>query len=819
MNRLISLLFIIFLVTTSYGEDKIRFGVFAYIGYEKTKEKFEPLVEYLNTKLTKKVVLEVLTQEEMDRKIREKQLDIVTTNPTHFLVIRNSEKLSGALATEIDFLDGKPTDKVAGVILVNKDSKINSLKDIKNKKIATPSLKHMGGFRAQAYELYLKNIIVEKENHLIITKVHNEAIKQLLSKEADVAFVREGIYEQMIADGELKAEDVKIINEQKYIDFPFKTSTKLYPQWPIFELPHTKEADIKEIISALYSFDPDSTYAKKSHIYGYSLPADYLIVENMARALRLPPYEKIGKIDHEDIWQQHKFDLIGLLVFLVIVLLYNVSTRKKLQMIHEKNLLIQKTQTKFQTLFEESLDGILLMDPHTQQFLEFNHHAFEMYGYTSDEFALLTAKDLETLEDEEQILATQKKILENGWDRFTTKHKTKTGEIKDIIVNVRAIVLDNKDLFHVTFHDITEMRKQAELIEQQKEEFEAIFKYSKDGIAIIDLQSRFLNFNDAYMNITGYRREELLQKSCMELTTPTDRERSKRLLELVIETGYFENFEKTCITNGGKYISVNMSFSLMPDRKRILLVTKDVSSLKLFESQAKLASMGEMIGNISHQWKQPLTAISASSGAMRIHTHLNVLNLEKINTFLDGIDSNVEYLSKTIEVFRNFVTEKKEKARVKFSTRLFVIRSIVGSMLKNNHITYNEILPEIEIEFETIVGELDQVIINIINNAKDILIAKAIENPMIELRGSLVGQKFLITIEDNGGGIPLDAMSKIFEPYFTTKHQSQGTGLGLHMSYKIVTENLQGKIYAANTQRGAKFFIELPLGLVNNGIV
>ena len=101
------------------------------------------------------------------------------------------------------------------------------------------------------------------------------------------------------------------------------------------------------------------------------------------------------------------------------------------------------------------------------------------------------------------------------------------------------------------------------------------------------------------------------------------------------------------------------------------------------------------------------------------------------------------------------------------------------------------------------------VLINILNNAKDALIYNQIENPWIKLSLESNETTVLITIEDNAGGVPEDIIPHIFEPYFTTKHQSQGTGLGLYMSYKIIVENLKGKLYAKNRLFGAKFFIEL----------
>ena len=176
MFKITCLLIILFLSTFAHGKEEIRFGVFAYLGYEKTKEKYEPLIEYLNTKLDKKVILEVLTQEEMDLKIKNKELDIATTNPTHFLVIRQNTNLSGAIATLIEKGNGKPINSLAGVIVVRKDSPINSIKDIKNKKIATPSLKNMGGFRAQAYEFHKNNQDVIKENEFIYVNIHQDGI-------------------------------------------------------------------------------------------------------------------------------------------------------------------------------------------------------------------------------------------------------------------------------------------------------------------------------------------------------------------------------------------------------------------------------------------------------------------------------------------------------------------------------------------------------------------------------------------------------------------------------------------------------------------
>ena len=237
--------------------------------------------------------------------------------------------------------------------------------------------------------------------------------------------------------------------------------------------------------------------------------------------------------------------------------------------------------------------------------------------------------------------------------------------------------------------------------------------------------------------------------------------------------------------------------------------------------KSRLAQMGEMIENIAHQWRQPLSVISSSSGNLRIKKALGTLTDEKLDESLKAIEDTTQYLSQTIDTFRDFIKEKKEFKKVILQERIDRVLNIVNTSLKVNHIKLiNKIDYSNPIKLTLVVGELSEVIISIINNAKDILVENNVKDAWIKLDLHRQDDKVIISIEDNGGGIPEDILSKIFDPYFTTKHQSQGTGLGLHLSYKIVVESLKGKLYAKNsenidqdgkTSSGAKFFIELPL--------
>ncbi len=325
-------LFLLILLTLNlYAKDEIHFGVYAYKGYEDTKKRYDPLVQHLNETLHKKVILEVLTQDEMNKKIAAKELDIVTTSPIHFLILRHEHKLSGAIATLVAMYDDAHTNKFAGVIVVKNDSPIKTLSDIKNKIIATPNVNLLGGFRAQAYELHKSGIDIIKESKEIIElkSGYTDVIKHVLEGKSDVGFTRDGIVEQMIKKGEIKASDVRIINQQTHKNYPFKTSTVLYPEWPIFALPHADEEDVKDFVSALFLLKPTSEHAKESKIYGYSLAADYLETEELTRELRLPPFDQTPQITLEDIWDKYKYSLIIFMLALMGALTSYIHIERK----------------------------------------------------------------------------------------------------------------------------------------------------------------------------------------------------------------------------------------------------------------------------------------------------------------------------------------------------------------------------------------------------------------------------------------------------------------------------------------------------------
>ncbi|MGB3751033.1 MAG: GAF domain-containing protein, partial [Arcobacteraceae bacterium] len=211
----------------------------------------------------------------------------------------------------------------------------------------------------------------------------------------------------------------------------------------------------------------------------------------------------------------------------------------------------------------------------------------------------------------------------------------------------------------------------------------------------------------------------------------------------------------------------------------------------LLLNQSKMVAMGEMIGNISHQWRQPLSVISTGATGLLLQKEHDCLTDDIFDKTCNAINDNAQYLSKTIDDFKNFVKGDREKKLFKLDHEITSFLHLVEGTIRTNTITMNIDLKD-EIEINGYENELLQCLINIFNNSKDVLNEKEIKNKHIFLSSSIQDNNALITVKDNGGGIPNDAMPKIFEPYFTTKHKSQGTGLGLHMTYNLIVDGMNG---------------------------
>ena len=210
--------------------------------------------------------------------------------------------------------DGHPIYHLGGCIVAAADrTDLTSISSIRNQRLATPSTQNMGGYRAQAYEFYKAGNPIESAFAAVAeTGTHEAAIMQLSDGVADIAFVRTGIIESMVAAGQLDPAKIQVLNQRRHPNFDLQCSTELYPEWPVFALPQVDKRAVRQIASALLAIDQTNPFALEANIAGYTIPADYLPVEALARTLKLPPFDSDEPIRLSEIWRQHWAALVAI---------------------------------------------------------------------------------------------------------------------------------------------------------------------------------------------------------------------------------------------------------------------------------------------------------------------------------------------------------------------------------------------------------------------------------------------------------------------------------------------------------------------------
>ncbi|WP_417328290.1 sensor histidine kinase [Halarcobacter sp.] len=247
-------------------------------------------------------------------------------------------------------------------------------------------------------------------------------------------------------------------------------------------------------------------------------------------------------------------------------------------------------------------------------------------------------------------------------------------------------------------------------------------------------------------------------------------------------------------------------------------VEKNREKDKTLIQQGRFAALGEMIGNIAHQWRQPLSAISSTVSSMQLQRQLAIASDKDIDNSYESIMKYVQFLNQTIEDFRSFFRKDKEQIKFNIIEILNNSLSITSAVYKDNEIILTLDIKEEQLISKGFPNELSQVFLNILNNAKDVLKEKKFEKRHVYIKAYSTKINNVIEIFDSAGGIPAHAKDKVFDPYFTTKHKSQGTGIGLYMSKDIIEKHMNGSLTAINSDFfieqyhyfGACFKIELP---------
>ena len=383
--------------------------------------------------------------------------------------------------------------------------------------------------------------------------------------------------------------------------------------------------------------------------------------------------------------------------------------------------------------------------------------------------------------------------------------------------------------------EIDKNRKKNIMLEKEinhRNEYEKVIN-ATCLVSISDIKGRIVYANKEFCEISGYKESELIGKNHKILKhSQMSKEFYENLWSTILSGRIWKGIHKN-LTKDGKTIYLNTTIAPLKNHKgqiiRFIATRFDVTEqMKMQEElkekenilihQSKMASMGEMIGAIAHQWRQPLSLISTTATGIKIQNEYGILDKSQLEESMDSINNSVQHLSNTIDDFRNFFIPNKERKSFDVKDSFTKVFKLTEAQFVNKNIS---ILNEIEsIELFGLENELIQVLINILNNAKDELIKHENLKRMVKINTRCENEMVIISILDNAGGIEEQIINKIFEPYFTTKINAGGTGIGLSMSKSIIEKHMDGKLEVINSEfifeneiyKGANFRIFLPIG-------
>ena len=335
-----------------------------------------------------------------------------------------------------------------------------------------------------------------------------------------------------------------------------------------------------------------------------------------------------------------------------------------------------------------------------------------------------------------------------------------------------------------------------------------------------DTKGRFIQCNTCFSKLVNTPKKDIIGKLAYEFFPKSAADRHKPIDKKIMKTlGTYLDEITFLMPNGSiKYFTLNKAVYLNPDGTvgGIVCVMNDITERKkekdFLIQQSKLAEMGEMIASIAHQWNEPLVELSALVQKIELFYNMDKIDKSKMSEFVYDSMVQIKYMSETLNDFRNFLKPSTVKKSFNIKKAFDEIFDIVGKQ-----IFYFNIKVNIEYENEEVLiygyeNELKQVLLNIINNAKNKIVKI---NEQKDFKGRLDIKVYsddefnIIDIIDNAGAIEDDIMEQLFEPFFTTKEE--GTGFGLYMAKVIVEDKMSGKMQVRNDEDNVIFSIKIPI--------
>lgn len=533
----------------------------------------------------------------------------------------------------------------------------------------------------------------------------------------------------------------------------------------------------------------------------------------------------------------------------------DITERKR----SEKKL--QESEVRFHSIFDNTAIGIIAVEQDNKTITLANQTICNMLGYPHAELLKRDVLDIHPPEDRKEVVRQFEAYARGELVDFEYMPMLRADGSRFFAdISIVAMPLDGQEHNVAIIQDVTqryhseqELKKHQEHLKQlvtektdeifqKSRELESYFEAMQDGVGIAEVSTRkYVNCNKAFEQLTGYSKEEM-QGRTIDMFFPEES------LEYV-----FEQFEK----NAKGEIVIAQSLPVLHKNGTITLcdvsakpyeaggkaynvgVFRDITERKQFEQelqalntqlehkveekvnelrekdnlliqQGRFAAMGEMLSMIAHQWRQPLTAVTTAIMGVRMHEEMGILKSDYLLEQLQFMETQAHRMSHTINDFMTFFAPKEEKAEFTLISCMESVTAIMKAQLSIHSITLHVNISD-AITLFGVKNEIEHILLNLLSNARDAIVEHNTDERQISVNATADSSNVVLTVKDSGGGVPEAVLPRIFDPYYTTKEQGKGTGIGLYMSKTIIEQHFQGSISAANEQSGAVITVKLPV--------
>ena len=585
----------------------VKIGVLATNGRKACHARWGLTADYLTEKV-KGYSFEIvpLEYDEVVPAVSKGEVDFVLANPALYVEI---EKECGAVAltTLKNFAAGKVSTECAGVIFCRGDSDfLNSLEDVRGRSVAAVDARSFGRWMTAWREFKARGIDPYHDlKYLSFLGSDDAVVSAVLDGKADVGIVRNGILDQMRAEGRFRGGDLSIVSQWTgQCDLPFRHSTRCYPEWPFASLQHTSTQLAEHVAAALMDMQANSPAAHAAKCAGWSIPSNYEAVHECLKELGVGPYKDFGNVSLAEVWRHYwPWILTGVALILAMALVAAWVVRLNrglIRTIAEKDRaedalkkseeVLRDEAVRRRVLIEQSRDGIVVMD-RTGKVYEANRKYSEMLGYTPEETLELYAWDWDALWPKEAILQMIEEVDETG-DHFETMHRRKDGSTFPVEISSNAAMFGGQKLIFCVCRDITERKKAEADLVAHHEFLHTLVETIPLPVFCKDANLNFTICNKAFEEFYGKTRDEVIGRTVYAVTPREIAEKCDAKEKYLIKHPGTQRYEWQIPAADGRVRNIVFDKATFVDSvgnaTGLVGIISDITDLKKAEAELKL---------------------------------------------------------------------------------------------------------------------------------------------------------------------------------------------------------------------------------------